>query len=48
MMFAVHLLAVWVLANALVVVLLERAGAQRESINKREGSGRNERHLSRM
>lgn len=43
MNFILHILAVWIVVNGLVVVLLERSGAQRESINKREGSGRNER-----
>lgn len=36
MTFAVHLLAIWFLSCALLVVLLERAGARREGPNKRE------------
>ena len=36
MTVAVHLLAIWFLSCALLVVLLERAGARRESLNKCE------------
>lgn len=36
MMLVAHLFAIWVMVNALVFVLLERAGARRERLNKRE------------